>query len=88
MEANDAGRIEGTGYDPPNPSDVLSLFMYFKTVRIALQTNPTAVNTVKSVVTAVDGAVDSGLLDAFDKNDVQLVFYTLSRATSWATSFH
>ena len=58
---------------PPNPSDVLSLFMYFKTVRIALQTNPTAVKTVKSVVTAVDGAVDSGLLDAFD-NDVQASF--------------
>jgi hypothetical protein len=54
----------------PSPFDVLSLCMYCKLASIAFRTTDMAQSVLKSVVVAVDGAVDAGLLSVFPQDGV------------------
>jgi len=54
----------------PSPFDVLSLCMYCKLASVAFRTTDMAQSVLKSVVVAVDGAADAGLLSVFPQDGV------------------
>lgn len=81
MERAEKERKKQTGTDGdheedavPSPFDVLSLCMYCKLASIAFRTTDMTQSVIKSIVVAVDGAADAGLLSVFPKDGVALPF--------------
>ena len=54
----------------PSPLDVLSICMYCKLASIAFRTTDISQSVLTSIVVAVDGAVDAGLLSVFPHDGV------------------